>query len=183
MSWMRLELQVKVFHLAGAIGEQDGSGCHWTTADKRTKRRKWSQEENSIVMQCYYRSENGRNGYRKRMRVIWNEIRMFNVTKQRLVDQKNNISKRKWLLNLELEEIPRNIKDIGHGEVKLESNEGMVLGIWSWRTECVYERIWRLNFALEDCMVPNIGEKLRICKRKDANANYERGHDHTWENV
>ena len=63
------------------------------------------------------------------MRVIWNEIRMFNVTKQRLVDQKNNISKRKWLLNLELEEIPRNIKDIGHGEVKLESDEGMVLGI------------------------------------------------------
>ena len=80
-------------------------------------------------MQCYYRSENGRNGYRKRMRVIWNEIRMFNVTKQRLVYQKNNISKRKWLLNLELEEIPRNINDIQHGEVRLESDEGMVLGI------------------------------------------------------
>ena len=63
------------------------------------------------------------------MRVIWNEIRMFNVTKQRLVYQKNNISKRKWLLNLELEEIPRNIKDIRHGEVRLESDEGMVLGI------------------------------------------------------
>ena len=63
------------------------------------------------------------------MRVIWNEIRMFNVTKQRLVYQKNNISKRKWLLNLELEEIPRNIKHIRHGEVRLESDEGMVLGI------------------------------------------------------
>ena len=63
------------------------------------------------------------------MRAIWNEIRMFNVTKQRLVYQKNNISKRKWLLNLELEEIPRNIKDIRHGEVRLESDEGMVLGI------------------------------------------------------
>ena len=63
------------------------------------------------------------------MRVIWNEIRMFNVTKQRLVYQKNNISKRKWLLNLELEEIPRNIKDIRHGAVRLESDEGMVLGI------------------------------------------------------
>ena len=63
------------------------------------------------------------------MRVIWNEIRMFNVTKQRLVYQMNNISKRKWLLNLELEEIPRNIKDIRHGEVRLESDEGMVLGI------------------------------------------------------
>ena len=63
------------------------------------------------------------------MRVIGNEIRMFNVTKQRLVYQKNNISKRKWLLNLELEEIPRNIKDIRHGEVRLESDEGMVLGI------------------------------------------------------
>ena len=37
------------------------------------------------------------------MHVIWNEMRMFNLTEQRLVDQKNNILKRKWLSDLELE--------------------------------------------------------------------------------
>ena len=87
------------------IGEQDGPGRHQTTADRRTTRRKWSQEENRVVMHCYYISMYGRNGYRKRMHVIWNEMRMFTVTEQRLVDQKNNILKRKWPSDLELEEI------------------------------------------------------------------------------
>ena len=55
---------------------------------------------------------------------------MFNVTEQRLVDQKNNILMRKWLSGLELEEIQRNIEDIGNGEVGLESDvsEGWFLG-------------------------------------------------------
>ena len=56
-------------------------------------------------MQCYYGSEYGRNGYRKRMHAIWNEMGMFNVTEQRLVDQDNNILKRKWLSYVELEEV------------------------------------------------------------------------------
>ena len=55
-------------------------------------RRKWSQEENKVVMQCYYRNEYGKNGYRKRMHAIWNEIGMLNVTEQRLVDQRNKTS-------------------------------------------------------------------------------------------
>ena len=74
-------------------------------------------------MQCYYRSENERNRYRKRMHAIWNEMGMFNVTEQKLYDQKNNILKRKWLSDLELEEIQRNIEDIGRGKVGLESDE------------------------------------------------------------
>ena len=61
-------------------------------------------------MQCYYRGEYGRNGYKKRMHAIWNEIGMFNVTEQSLVDQKKNILKRKWLSDLE--EMQRNIEDI-----------------------------------------------------------------------
>ena len=44
------------------IGEQDGSSCYRTTADSRTTRRKWSQEQNRVVMQCHYRSQSGRNG-------------------------------------------------------------------------------------------------------------------------
>ena len=64
-------------------GEQDGPCCHRTTTDRRTTRRKCSQEENRVVMQCYYRSEYGRNVYRKRMHAIWKEMGMFNVTEQR----------------------------------------------------------------------------------------------------
>ena len=56
-------------------------------------------------MQCYYRSEFGRNEYRKRMHTICTEVRMFNAKKQRFVDQKNNILNRKCLSDFELEEI------------------------------------------------------------------------------
>ena len=110
-------------------------------------------------MQCYYRNEYGRNGYRKRMHAIWNEMGMFNVREQRLVDQKNNILKRKWPSDLELEEIQRNIKDIRHGKVGLEcdEDEGWFLGFdheWQdvFRKEC--------EVVPEDCMVPNV-EKER----------------------
>ena len=53
---------------------------------------------------------------------------MFNVTEQRLDDEKNNILKRKWVSDLELEEIQKNIEDIRNGEVGLESDEGWFLG-------------------------------------------------------
>ena len=68
-------------------------------------------------MQCYYGSDYGKNGYRKRIHAIWNKMGMFNVTEQTLVDQKNNILKRKWLPDLDLEELQRNIEDIGNGEM------------------------------------------------------------------
>ena len=120
---MRLELQVKVscvtdvplvsrigpvvIELLLIQGQQEENGLK-----KRT-----------VAIQCYYRNEYGTNGYRKIMHVIWNEMRMFNVTEQRLIHHKNNILKRKWLSDLELDEIQRNIKEIGHGEVGLENDE------------------------------------------------------------
>ena len=55
--------------------------------------------------------------------MTWNEMEMFNVTEQRLVDQKNNILKRTWMSDLEQEEMQRHIEDIGNGEVGLESNK------------------------------------------------------------
>ena len=42
------------------------------------------------------------------MHAVWNEIGMFNVTEERLVDQNNNILKRNLVSGLELEEIQRN---------------------------------------------------------------------------
>ena len=68
-------------------------------------------------MQCYYGSDYGKNGYRKRIHAIWNKMGMFNVTEQTLVDQKNNILKRKWLSDLDLEELQRNREDVGNGEM------------------------------------------------------------------
>ena len=92
------------------------------------------------------------------MHVIWNEMGMFNVTEQRLVDQKNNILKRKWLSDLELEEIQRNIKDIGNGEVGLESDEdeGWFLG-FDHEGQDVFMKEYKI--ALEDCMVPNVEQE------------------------
>ena len=42
---------------------------------------------------------------------------MFPVTEQRLVDQKNQITKKQWLSNLELEEIKRSIEDALYGQI------------------------------------------------------------------
>ena len=53
------------------------------------------------------------------MHAIWNEIGMFNVTEQNLDDQKNNILKRKWLLDLKLGKIQRKVDDIRHGVMGL----------------------------------------------------------------
>ena len=44
------------------------------------------------------------------------EGNMIQVTEQTLVDQANQIQKNKWLSDIELEEINRNIEDIPHDE-------------------------------------------------------------------
>ena len=63
-------------------------------------RRKWSHEENRIVMECFYKSDPGIIGYRKRMYKLWCDKDMFQVTEQRLLDQKNQILKKGWLTDL-----------------------------------------------------------------------------------
>ena len=91
------------------------------------------------------------------MHAIWNEIGMFNVTEQNLDDQKNNILNRKWLSDLEMEEIQRNI-DIRHGEVGLycDKGEGWFLG-FDHEGQDVF--IKECEVMLEDCMVPNTEEQ------------------------
>ena len=48
---------------------------------------------------------------------IWVEKGMFQVTEQRLVDQANQLRKKQWLSELELEEIGRLIEGEYTGEV------------------------------------------------------------------
>ena len=102
--------------------QQRGPGRHSTTAARRT-RRKWSQEENRTVMECFYLSSPKRRGYRKRMHELWKRKGTFDITEQRLIDQKANIIKKEWLSGIELEEIRRNIEDIPHGELNDTSTE------------------------------------------------------------
>ena len=60
----------------------------------RKTRKKWTQEENRVVMECYYRTKPKFNGCRQRMHAIWKHEGMFNITEQRLVDQQNQIRKK-----------------------------------------------------------------------------------------
>ena len=101
------------------VEEQRRPGRHQATA-RTGIRKKWSREENMFVMECYYRSVPSRRGYRKRMLDLWREKGMFIVTEQHLVDQSNQIRKRGWLTDLELEEIIRRIE---YGNVQHEGAE------------------------------------------------------------
>ena len=62
-----------------------------------SKRRKWTSQENKIVMEYYLLSEPKISGYRKRMLSLWLQKGMFWLSEQRLVDQANTIRKNCWM--------------------------------------------------------------------------------------
>ena len=86
--------------------QQHGPSPHQATA-ARTTRKKWNQDDNRMVMKCYYESIPSKNEYLKRMLQLWVRKDKFPVTEQRLIDHANQIRKKKWLSDLELEEIKR----------------------------------------------------------------------------
>ena len=73
-----------------------------------SKRRKWTSQENKIIMECYLLSEPKR-GYRKHMLSLWQQKGMFWVSEQRLVDQTNTIRRNSWMTELEIEELERKV--------------------------------------------------------------------------
>ena len=74
-----------------------------------SKRRKWTSQENKIVMECYLLSEPKIRGYRKRMLSLWLQKGMFWVSEQRLVDQANTIRRNSWMTELEIQELERKV--------------------------------------------------------------------------
>ena len=72
-----------------------------------SKRRKWTSQENKIVMECYLLSEPKIRGYRKRMLSLWLQKGMFWLSEQRLVDQANTIRRNSWII--EIEELERKV--------------------------------------------------------------------------
>ena len=74
-----------------------------------SKKRKWTSQENKIVMECYLLSEPKIRGYRKHMLNLWLLKSMFRVSKQRLVHQANTIRRNSWMTELEIEELERKV--------------------------------------------------------------------------
>ena len=68
------------------IDEQCGPGRHQNTAGRI--RRKWSQRDYKSVMECFYRIDPKKGECRKRKNALWIGKRIFNVTEQRLMNQK-----------------------------------------------------------------------------------------------
>ena len=62
--------------LTGRCSRQGNNGRHLTNP-VISKRRKWTGQENKIVMECYLLSEPKIRGYRKRMMSLWLQKGMF----------------------------------------------------------------------------------------------------------
>ena len=97
------------------VAQQRRPGRHPVTAEQRQKRLGWTKEDNRLLFECYIRSEPERRGYRKRMLELWiarntNE-ELNKVTEQRLADQVRQIKIKKWLENVEQEEITLKISN------------------------------------------------------------------------
>ena len=92
--------------LSGRCSRQGNIGRHQVNP-VISKRRKWTSQENKVVMECYLMSEPKIRGYRKRMLSLWVQKGMFWVSEQRLVDQANTIHRNSWMTELEIEELER----------------------------------------------------------------------------
>ena len=65
-------------------------------------RRRWTEEENKLVMRYFYQSDPTRRGYQKWKIAISREIGTFEITEQRRVDQARVIRTNEWLTEVEL---------------------------------------------------------------------------------
>ena len=92
----------------GRCSRQGSIGCHHVNP-VISKRRKWTSQENKIVMECYLLSEPKIRGYRKPMLNLWLQKGMFWVSEQRLVDQADTMCRNSWMTELEIEELERKV--------------------------------------------------------------------------
>ena len=92
--------------------QQWQSGCHQATV-----RIKWNKEVNKVVMEYFYRSkpfdEEGKpvRRYRQTMFRKSRDGGLFESTEQHVCDQARTITKNRWLWQLELETIKRQVED------------------------------------------------------------------------
>ena len=73
---------------SSSCSRQRNIGCHYANP-VTSKRRKWSSQENKIVLKSYLLSERKVRGCRKRMLSLWLNKGMLWASEERLVDQAN----------------------------------------------------------------------------------------------
>ena len=100
VNWSRLAEQGPS---SGRCSRQGNIGRHHANP-VISKRRKWTSQENKIVVECYLLSEPKIKQYRK-----WLQKGMFWVSEQRLVDQTNTIRRNSWMTELEIEDLERKV--------------------------------------------------------------------------
>ena len=93
---------------SGRCSRQGNMGHHHANPVS-SKRRKWTSQENKIVMECYLLKQPKIRRYRKRMLSLWLQKGVFWVSEQRLVDQANTIRRNSWMTELEIEELERKV--------------------------------------------------------------------------
>ena len=81
-------------------------GCHHANP-VISKTRKWTGQENKIVMVCSLLSESKIRGYSKRMLSLWQQKGMFWVSEQGLVV--HAIRRNSWMTELEIEELQKKV--------------------------------------------------------------------------
>ena len=77
---------------------QQGNISHHHANPVISRRRKWTSQENKIVMECYLLSRPKIGGCRKHM-----------LSLLRLIDQANTIRRNSWMTELEIEELERKV--------------------------------------------------------------------------
>ena len=88
---------------------REGNISHHHTNPVISRRRKWTSQENKIVIECYLLSKPKNRGYRKQMLSLWLQKFMFWLSEQRLVDLANIIRRNSWMTELEIEELERKV--------------------------------------------------------------------------
>ena len=88
---------------------REGNISHHHANPVMSRRRKWTSQENKIVIECYLLSKPKNRGYRKQMLSLWLQKFMFWLSEQRLVDLANIIRRNSWMTELEIEELERKV--------------------------------------------------------------------------
>ena len=81
------------------------SACRHKATDQTKKTMKLEKGVSKIIIECCTRSEPTKSTHRQTMKKIWDEIGVFPVTEQRLTDQARQIRTKRWLTDIEIEEI------------------------------------------------------------------------------
>ena len=90
------------------------------------QKREWEKAVNKVVIECWIRSEPTKRKYRQRMKKIWDEIGVFSVAEQRLADQARQIRTNKWLTDIEMEEIRRQLER-NNSKAEIQENDQEII--------------------------------------------------------